>query len=180
MKFYYFHLMPYVMDHDEPSSWVTLSNRHYDPRIGHQLYHQYLDQLDRASRRLRAPLVQGVTPADERRRIYDDFRSGRTPVLVVSKVGNFAVDLPEASVLVQLSGTFGSRQEEAQRLGRILRPKGDGRGARFYTLVSHETSEEGFAQHRQLFLTEQGYAYEIVGADGLVTDEALPDESEVA
>jgi DNA excision repair protein ERCC-3 len=141
---------------------------------------QYLDQLHRAARRIGAPLVQGSTPADERRRLYDEFRAGRSPVLVVSKVGNFAVDLPEASVLVQLSGTFGSRQEEAQRLGRVLRPKGDGRGARFYTLVSHETSEEVFAQHRQLFLTEQGYAYEIVGAEGLVPAGASGDESEVA
>jgi DNA excision repair protein ERCC-3 len=85
-------------------------------------------------------------------------------VLIVSKVGNFAVDLPEASVIVQLSGTFGSRQEEAQRLGRVLRPKADGRRAHFYTLVSDETSEQDFAQNRQLFLTEQGYAYEITDA----------------
>jgi DNA excision repair protein ERCC-3 len=141
--------------------------------IGH-----YLDQLHVAAARLDAPLVEGSTPADERRRLYDDFRAGRLPVLVVSKVGNFAVDLPEASVLVQLSGTFGSRQEEAQRLGRILRPKGDGRTARFYTLVSHETSEEGFAQHRQLFLTEQGYAYEITVASP--APDALEGASEVA
>ncbi len=140
---------------------------------------QYLDQLHAASRRLRAPLVEGSTPADARRTLYDDFRAGRLPVLVVSKVGNFAVDLPEASVLVQLSGTFGSRQEEAQRLGRILRPKEDGRTARFYTLVSHETSEETFAQHRQLFLTEQGYAYEITVASPPAAD-ALEGASEVA
>ncbi len=126
---------------------------------------QYLDQIHRVARRIEAPLITGATPPDERRTLYDDFRAGKTPVLVVSKVGNFAVDLPEASVLVQVSGTFGSRQEEAQRLGRVLRPKVDGRGARFYTLVSHETTEERFAQHRQLFLTEQGYAYEIVSAE---------------
>lgn len=126
---------------------------------------QYLDQIHRVARRLEAPLITGATPPDERRTLYDEFRAGRTPVLVVSKVGNFAVDLPEASVLIQVSGTFGSRQEEAQRLGRVLRPKGDGRGARFYTLVSRETTEEGFAQHRQLFLTEQGYAYEIVAPE---------------
>jgi DNA excision repair protein ERCC-3 len=126
---------------------------------------QYLDQLEIAARRIGAPLIQGSTPPEERRRLYDAFRAGTLSVLVVSKVGNFAVDLPEASVLVQLSGTFGSRQEEAQRLGRVLRPKGDGRAARFYTLVARETSEEDFAQHRQLFLTEQGYAYEIVGAE---------------
>jgi DNA excision repair protein ERCC-3 len=124
---------------------------------------QYLDQLRRVARHLRAPKITGETPVDERRALYDAFREGRVPVLVVSKVGNFAVDLPEASVLVQLSGTFGSRQEEAQRLGRVLRPKEDGRAARFYTLVSRETTEEGFAQHRQLFLAEQGYAYDIVG-----------------
>jgi DNA excision repair protein ERCC-3 len=126
---------------------------------------QYLDQLDEVARRLRAPLVCGRTPPSERKTLYGDFRSGRLRVLVVSKVGNFAVDLPDASVLVQLSGTFGSRQEEAQRLGRILRPKGDGRSARFYTLVSRETNEQDFAQHRQLFLTEQGYAYDIVDAE---------------
>jgi DNA excision repair protein ERCC-3 len=136
--------------------------------IGH-----YLDQIHRAAERLRAPLVEGSTPSDERRRLYDGFRAGEIPVLVVSKVGNFAVDLPEASVLVQLSGTFGSRQEEAQRLGRILRPKADGRTARFYTLVSRETSEERFAQHRQLFLTEQGYAYEIDAAAPGAADDVL-------
>ncbi len=122
---------------------------------------QYLTQLGRAARKLDAPIITGATPGDERQRLYDAFRAGQLPVLVVSKVGNFAVDLPEASVLIQISGTFGSRQEEAQRLGRVLRPKEDGRQARFYTLVSRETTEEGFAQHRQLFLTEQGYAYEI-------------------
>jgi len=156
---------------------TSLLRRHAGERV--LVIGQYLDQLHRASRRIGAPLVEGSTPADERRRLYDDFRSGVLPVLVVSKVGNFAVDLPEASVLVQLSGTFGSRQEEAQRLGRVLRPKADGRGARFYTLVSRETSEEGFAQHRQLFLTEQGYAYDIVGAPA--SDDAPPEgEIEVA
>jgi DNA excision repair protein ERCC-3 len=128
---------------------------------------QYLDQLHRVARRVNAPLITGETPAAERRALYDAFRERRSPVLIVSKVGNFAVDLPEASVLVQVSGTFGSRQEEAQRLGRVLRPKEDGRGARFYTLVSRETTEEGFAQHRQLFLTEQGYAYEILSQEEL-------------
>jgi DNA excision repair protein ERCC-3 len=138
---------------------------------------QYLDQLHRVARRVKAPLITGETPADERRTLYDAFREGRSPVLVVSKVGNFAVDLPEASVLVQVSGTFGSRQEEAQRLGRVLRPKEDGRGARFYTLVSRETTEEGFAQHRQLFLTEQGYAYEILVPEelGAVAAASAPD-----
>ncbi|MDF1702787.1 MAG: DEAD/DEAH box helicase, partial [Planctomycetota bacterium] len=125
---------------------------------------QYLDQLDAVAERLGAPLITGKTPKDERIERYADFSSGKKPVLIVSKVGNFAVDLPEARVIVQLSGTFGSRQEEAQRLGRVLRPKADGRGARFYTLVSDETNEQDFAQHRQLFLTEQGYAYEILDA----------------
>jgi DNA excision repair protein ERCC-3 len=125
---------------------------------------QYLDQLEVVARRIGAPLVTGRTPKLERVRLYDAFREGSERVLIVSKVGNFAVDLPEASVIVQLSGTFGSRQEEAQRLGRVLRPKSDGRQATFYTLVSDESSELDFAQHRQLFLTEQGYAYEILDA----------------
>src|SRR5262245_22624384 len=133
---------------------------------------QYLQQIRRVSKRLGAPLIEGSTPADVRRDLYDRFRAGAIPVLVVSKVGNFAVDLPAASVLVQVSGTFGSRQEEAQRLGRILRPKEDGRGARFYTLVSLETSEETFAQHRQLFLAEQGYGYDITVAHVPVDDES--------
>ncbi|MFV1959450.1 MAG: helicase-related protein, partial [Planctomycetota bacterium] len=91
-----------------------------------------------------------------------EFRDGDLRVLVVSKVGNFAVDLPAASVIIQISGTFGSRQEEAQRLGRVLRPKADGRLAVFYSLVTDESVEQDFGQHRQLFLTEQGYAYEIL------------------
>ena len=129
---------------------------------------QYLDQLDAVAERIGAPLITGKTPKDERVQRYAEFSSGQKPVLIVSKVGNFAVDLPEARVIVQLSGTFGSRQEEAQRLGRVLRPKADGRGARFYTLVSDETNEQDFAQHRQLFLTEQGYAYEILDAAATV------------
>jgi len=129
---------------------------------------QYLDQLDSVAERIGAPLINGKTPKDERIELYANFSSGRDPVLIVSKVGNFAVDLPEARVIIQLSGTFGSRQEEAQRLGRVLRPKADGRGARFYTLVSDESTEQDFAQHRQLFLTEQGYAYEIHDAASMV------------
>ncbi len=129
---------------------------------------QYLDQLDKVAERVGAPLITGKTPKDERIELYANFSSGKDPVLIVSKVGNFAVDLPEARVIVQLSGTFGSRQEEAQRLGRVLRPKADGRGARFYTLVSDESVEQDFAQHRQLFLTEQGYAYEIHDAAGII------------
>ncbi len=131
---------------------------------------QYLDQLDQVARRIRAPLITGKTPKEDRIELYRKFREGEDTVLIVSKVGNFAVDLPEASVIVQMSGTFGSRQEEAQRLGRVLRPKSDGRGARFYTLVSDETVEQDFAQHRQLFLTEQGYAYEIIDASSVLQD----------
>jgi DNA excision repair protein ERCC-3 len=129
---------------------------------------QYLDQLDEVAERIQAPLITGKTPKEDRLELYANFSSGQDPVLIVSKVGNFAVDLPEARVIIQISGTFGSRQEEAQRLGRVLRPKADGRGARFYTLVSDESSEQDFAQHRQLFLTEQGYAYEILDARAIV------------
>ncbi len=123
---------------------------------------QYIEQLETISRKLGAPLMTGKTTQRERERLFEAFRRGEIPVLVLSKVGNFAIDLPDAEVLVQVSGTFGSRQEEAQRLGRILRPKADGRTAHFYTLVSHETEEEEFAHHRQLFLAEQGYTYTIL------------------
>jgi DNA excision repair protein ERCC-3 len=109
------------------------------------------------------PLLTGKTPQLERERLYGEFREGAIPGLVLSRVGNFAVDLPDADVLIQVSGKYGSRQEEAQRLGRVLRPKKDGRRARFYTLVSVRTCEEDFARHRQLFLTEQGYSYRIEG-----------------
>jgi DNA excision repair protein ERCC-3 len=128
---------------------------------------QYIQQLEGVARELDVPLITGRTPREERIERYAEFGAGRAPVLVVSKVGNFAIDLPEARVIVQISGTFGSRQEEAQRLGRVLRPKAGGGGAWFYTLVSEETLEQEFAQHRQLFLTEQGYAYEILDERGL-------------
>ena len=123
---------------------------------------------------LDAPIITGRTPKPERLELYSRFRDGDLRVLVVSKVGNFAVDLPEASVIIQISGTFGSRQEEAQRLGRVLRPKADGRRALFYSLVSDESVEQDFAQHRQLFLTEQGYAYEILDAARPQQREDLP------
>jgi DNA excision repair protein ERCC-3 len=123
---------------------------------------QYLEQLEALAKRLKAPLVTGKTPQRERERLYGEFREGGLRTLVLSKVGNYALDLPDAEVLVQVSGAFGSRQEEAQRLGRVLRPKPDGRPAHFYTLVSRETDEEDFAHHRQLFLTEQGYSYRIL------------------
>lgn len=123
---------------------------------------QYVRQLEMLARELKAPLITGKTPQRERDRLYEEFRSGRLRRLVVSKVANFAIDLPDANVAIQVSGTFGSRQEEAQRLGRILRPKqGDSR-AYFYSLVSKDTKEQEFAMHRQLFLTEQGYAYKIM------------------
>jgi len=120
---------------------------------------QYIDQLERLAAVLKAPLITGSTPNARREVLYEDFRAGKVRVIVVSKVANFAIDLPDASMAVQVSGSFGSRQEEAQRLGRILRPKK--RNALFYTLVSRATSEEEFSAHRQKFLTEQGYKYQI-------------------
>jgi DNA excision repair protein ERCC-3 len=130
----------------------------------------YLDQLAAAAERLGAPLITGETPQRERERLLARFRAAEVPVLVLSRVGNFSIDLPEASVCIQLSGTFGSRQEEAQRLGRILRPKRDGKPALFYSLISRDTVEQRFAMNRQLFLTEQGYRYYIeeVGAAAAV------------
>jgi DNA excision repair protein ERCC-3 len=110
---------------------------------------------------LRAPLITGQTPQKDRDQLYREFRTGAAKRLIVSKVGNFAVDLPDANVAIQISGTFGSRQEEAQRLGRILRPKPGDNQAHFYTIVTHDSVEQDFALKRQLFLTEQGYAYAI-------------------
>jgi DNA excision repair protein ERCC-3 len=130
---------------------------------------QYLDQLADLGERLGAPVITGETSVKERERLFDAFRDGSVPCLVVSKVANFSIDLPEANVAIQVSGSFGSRQEEAQRLGRILRPKADGRGARFYTVVSRDTVDAEFAAHRQRFLAEQGYAYRIVDADDVLT-----------
>ncbi|MDA8302384.1 MAG: DEAD/DEAH box helicase [Actinomycetota bacterium] len=126
---------------------------------------QYLDQLDEIGRRLSAPVLTGKTTTRERERLFGAFRRGEIPVLVVSKVANFSVDLPEASVAVQVSGTFGSRQEEAQRLGRVLRPKKDGRQARFFAVVSRDTNDQEFASRRQRFLAEQGYSYRITDAE---------------
>lgn len=123
---------------------------------------QYLEQLDQFAGHFTMPLITGKTPNKERDRLYSDFRNGVVKSLMVSKVGNFAIDLPDANILVQISGTFGSRQEEAQRLGRVLRPKKDGRPAHFYTLVTKDSKEQEFAMNRQLFLTEQGYAYRII------------------
>ena len=128
---------------------------------------QYLDQIDEFSKKLDIPKLTGETPVDERERLYKAFRDGTIPALVVSRVANFSVDLPEASVAIQVSGSFGSRQEEAQRLGRVMRPKSDGRSAHFYTLISRDTVEQDFAQNRQRFLAEQGYGYQIIDADDI-------------
>ncbi|WP_113716885.1 DNA repair helicase XPB [Arthrobacter dokdonensis] len=125
---------------------------------------QYIDQLDELAERLDAPLIKGETSVRERERLFDEFRRGLINTLVVSKVANFSIDLPEASVAIQVSGSFGSRQEEAQRLGRLMRPKADGRTARFYTLVARDTVDADFAAKRQRFLAEQGYAYRIIDA----------------
>ena len=133
----------------------------------------FLDQLHQLGEYLDAPIVQGSTTNKERERLFDAFRSGELRTLVLSKVGNFSIDLPEAAVAIQVSGTFGSRQEEAQRLGRVLRPKGDGRQAHFYTVVSRDTIDTEYAAHRQRFLAEQGYAYTIVDADDILGP-ALP------
>jgi DNA excision repair protein ERCC-3 len=128
----------------------------------------YLEQLHDLAEDLECPLVEGSTRNTERERLFDAFRRGEIPRLVVSKVANFSIDLPEASVAVQVSGTFGSRQEEAQRLGRLLRPKGDHRQAHFYSVVSRDTLDTEYAAHRQRFLAEQGYAYRITDADDLL------------
>ncbi|MFN8442137.1 MAG: DNA repair helicase XPB [Caldilineaceae bacterium] len=125
----------------------------------------YLDQLEQVKQRTGFELLTGETPARERQKLIDRFRSGELQKLIISKVGNFAIDLPDASVMIQISGTFGSRQEEAQRLGRILRPKQDGQLAHFYTLVSKDSQDQEFGANRQLFLTEQGYQYTILYDD---------------
>ena len=128
---------------------------------------QYLDQIAEVAERLGAEIITGETPVRERQRLFQAFRDGELQLLVVSKVANFSIDLPEASVAIQVSGTFGSRQEEAQRLGRVLRPKGDQRTAHFYSVVARDTVDADFAAHRQRFLAEQGYSYRIVDADDL-------------
>jgi DNA excision repair protein ERCC-3 len=134
--------------------------RHRDDNV--LIIGQYLDQLHEVARRFEAPLITGRTPNDKRRELYEDFRRGIVKRLVVSKVANFAIDLPDANVAIQISGAFGSRQEEAQRLGRILRPKTEGNSAYFYSIVTRESKDQEFAHNRQTFLTEQGYRYCIV------------------
>jgi DNA excision repair protein ERCC-3 len=134
---------------------------------------QYLKQLRSLQKRFGIPLITGQTPNGEREALYNSFRKGEICQLILSKVGNFALDLPDANVLIQVSGTFGSRQEEAQRLGRILRPKVGGEMAHFYSLVTRDTRELDFAHHRQLFLTEQGYSYQITDAGELLAQPRL-------
>lgn len=140
---------------------------HPDERI--LVIGQYIAQLEALSRALGAPLITGKTPNPEREELYTAFREGSERLLVVSKVGNFAVDLPDASVAIQVSGTFGSRQEEAQRLGRILRPKAGGGEAAFYSVVTSGSRDQEFAEKRQLFLTEQGYSYQIIEAQHMTS-----------
>ncbi|WP_322411678.1 DNA repair helicase XPB [Microbacterium invictum] len=140
-----------------------LVSRHPGERI--LVIGQYLDQIDELADALGAPKITGATPVDEREELYGAFREGEISLLVVSKVANFSVDLPEASVAIQVSGSFGSRQEEAQRLGRLLRPKESGRTASFYTLIARDTVDQDFAQNRQRFLAEQGYSYTILDAE---------------
>ncbi|QCQ16633.1 DNA repair helicase XPB [Microbacterium sp. RG1] len=144
----------------------ALAARHSDEQI--LVIGQYLDQIDIIADALGAPKITGATPVDEREQLYQAFREGTVPLLVVSKVANFSVDLPDASVAIQVSGSFGSRQEEAQRLGRLLRPKSNGHTASFYTLIARDTVDQDFAQNRQRFLAEQGYSYTILDADDLL------------
>lgn len=142
---------------------IALAKQHEDDQV--LIIGQYISQIDEIAAELAVPIIKGDTPVKEREELYGKFRSGEIKCLVVSKVANFSIDLPEASIAIQVSGTFGSRQEEAQRLGRILRPKSDGRSARFYSLVARDTIDQDFAQNRQRFLAEQGYSYRIIDAD---------------
>ena len=145
----------------------TILSHHEGARV--LIIGQYIDQVSGLAKELGVPLITGKTPQRDREELYGKFRTGQVPTLVVSKVGNFAIDLPDANVAIQISGTFGSRQEEAQRLGRILRPKSDGSGAAFYALVTLASKDQEFAERRQLFLTEQGYSYRIIEAQALET-----------
>ncbi|MCE9532068.1 MAG: DEAD/DEAH box helicase [Planctomycetes bacterium] len=160
---------------------AQLLNQYGEQRV--LIIGQYLKQLRQISKRFDIPLITGQTGSKEREELYNKFRTGELRHLVLSKVGNFAIDLPDANVLIQVSGTFGSRQEEAQRLGRILRPKSNGDTAHFYTLVTRDTRELDFAHHRQMFLTEQGYSYAIAD-EGNVMDVinglCKPEEVDVA
>jgi len=145
-----------------------LLSKHTDDKI--LIIGMYLDQLAEAQDRYGYPLITGETSVRERRRLFEAFKTGGEQRLIVSKVGNFAIDLPDANVMIQISGTFGSRQEEAQRLGRILRPKRNGEKAHFYTLVTRDSRDQEFSANRQLFLTEQGYSYTILYDDEVLSD----------
>jgi len=138
---------------------LKLIEQHNNDRI--LIIGQYISQLRSLANKLGAPLITGQTKQNDRDKLYQQFRTGEIQLLIVSKVGNFAVDLPDANVAIQISGTFGSRQEEAQRLGRVLRPKAGDNQAHFYTIVTYNSTEQDFAMKRQLFLTEQGYSYSI-------------------
>ncbi len=144
----------------------AIVDRHPDEQV--LVIGAYIEQLHALGEYLDAPIVEGSTTNKQREKLFDEFRSGTLRTLVISKVGNFSIDLPEAAVAIQVSGTFGSRQEEAQRLGRVLRPKADGRQAHFYSVVSRDTIDTEYAAHRQRFLAEQGYAYTIVDADDVL------------
>ena len=144
---------------------IALAKQHSTEQV--LIIGQYIDQLDALSAELGVPLIKGDTPIKERERLFALYRTGEIKCLVVSKVANFSIDLPEASVAIQISGSYGSRQEEAQRLGRLLRPKADGRKASFYTIIARDTVDQDFAQNRQRFLAEQGYSYEILDAEQL-------------
>ncbi|MCE5249179.1 DEAD/DEAH box helicase, partial [bacterium] len=150
-----------------------LIERHKDDLV--LVIGQYLRQLETLAKEFNAPIITGKVDNAEREKLYSAFRAGRIKLLVVSKVANFAVDLPDANVAIQVSGTFGSRQEEAQRLGRILRPKKNGSVARFYSVVTRDTQDQEFAAKRQLFLTEQGYSYEITDSETFFRDHACVD-----
>jgi DNA excision repair protein ERCC-3 len=143
-----------------------LVERHQNDQI--LIIGQYLDQLKQLADELQAPLLTGRVSTTQREKLYEQFRRGEIKRLVVSKVANFAIDLPDANVAIQVSGTFGSRQEEAQRLGRILRPKRDGGQAYFYSIITRDTRDQEFSANRQLFLTEQGYRYVIEDAENLL------------
>jgi DNA excision repair protein ERCC-3 len=143
-----------------------LAERHQNDQV--LIIGQYLDQLKQLADTLQAPLLTGRVSTSQREKLYEQFRRGEIKRLVVSKVANFAIDLPDANVAIQVSGTFGSRQEEAQRLGRILRPKSDGGLAYFYSIVTRDTRDQEFSANRQLFLTEQGYRYVIEDAENLL------------
>ena len=148
-----------------------LVDRHRDDQI--LIIGQYLNQLNILAEELQAVMITGHTSNKQREKLYEQFRRGEIKHMVVSKVANFAIDLPDANVAIQISGTFGSRQEEAQRLGRILRPKADGGLAYFYSIVTRDTRDQEFSANRQLFLTEQGYRYIIEDSEALLISSSI-------